>query len=59
MADDDFGQLSALPQLKFWPSAEESMVGEQLKMLSYADFALAVGLCSADPTGDEATDTTG
>ncbi len=35
---------------------EESMVGEQLKMLSYADYALAVGLRSTDATGAEAAD---
>ena len=32
------------------------MVGEQLKMLSYADYTLAVGLRSADATGAKATD---
>ena len=32
------------------------MVGEQLKMLSYTDFMLAMGLHSADATGKEAED---
>ena len=32
------------------------MVGEQLKMLSYMDYALGVGLRTVDATGAEAAD---
>ena len=38
------------------PTGEESMVREHLKILSYVDYALAIGLRSADATGSEAVD---
>ncbi len=56
VVDHDFSQFSALPASDLRPTVEESMVGEQLKMLSYADYALAVGLRSTDATGAEAAD---
>ncbi len=57
VVDHDFAQFSSLPLSDLRPSMEESMVGEQLKMLMYADCALAVGLQSTDATGSEAMDT--
>ena len=56
VVDRDYSQFLALPTSDLRPSVEESMVGEKLKMLSYADYALAVGLHSLDATGAEATD---
>ncbi len=56
VVDRDYSQFSALPMSDLRPAVEESMVGEQLKMLSYADYALAVGLRSADATGAKAAD---
>ena len=44
VVDHDFAQFSMLPSSDLRPSMEESMVGEKLKVLSYADYALAVGL---------------
>ena len=35
------------------------MVGKQLRMLSFMDYALAVGFRSADATGTEAVDSAG
>ena len=48
VVDCDFAQYSSLPSFDLHPSVEESMIGEQVKMLSYADCALAVGRHSAD-----------
>ena len=53
VVDCDFSQFSALPASDLHPTVEESKVGGQLTMLSYA---LAVGLCSADATGAKAAD---
>ncbi len=48
VADRVFSQFSALPPSDLRPTGEESMVGERLKMLSYVDYALAIGLHSVD-----------
>ena len=58
MVDRDFSVLppSVLPPSDLSPTVEESMVGEQLKMLSYADYVLVIGLHSVDATGAEAVD---
>ena len=56
VVDHDFSQFSALPTSDLLPTVEELMVGEQLKMLSYTDYALAVALHSAHATGAEAAD---
>ena len=49
--DQDFWLICALSPLELQPSAEESMVGEQVKMLSYEDYTIGVGLRSMDATG--------
>ncbi len=56
VVERDYSQFSALPTSDLRLTVEESMVGEQLKMLSYADYALAVDLRSVDATGGEAAD---
>ena len=56
VANCDFSQFSVLSPSDLLPTVEESIVGEQLKMLSYLDYALAVGLCSADATSAKAAD---
>ena len=56
VVDCDFSQFSVVPPSDLHPSVEESMVGEQLKMLSYADYALAIGIHSTDATGAKAMD---
>ena len=38
------------PLLDLHPTVEESMVREQLRMLSYVDYVLAIGLRAADAT---------
>ncbi len=52
----DFSQFSVLPPADLHPTVEESMVGEQLNMLSYVDYMLAVGLRSANTMGAKAAD---
>ena len=54
--DHDFLQFALLPPSDLHPTVKELMVGEQLKMLSYADYALAVGLHSTDAMGAGAGD---
>ena len=44
VVDRDFSQFSAMLLSELHPCPKDSMVGEQLKMLFYTDFALAVGL---------------
>ena len=56
VADHNFFQVSMLPPSDLHPTVEESMVGEQVKMLSYKDYALAVGLHSAAAMGTGAAD---
>ena len=46
VVDRNFSQFSTLPASDFSPPDEESMGGEQLKMLSYGEYALAVRLHS-------------
>ena len=56
VGDHNFSQFSVLPPSDLHPTVEESMIGEHLKMLSYADYALAVGLRSANASGAKAAD---
>ena len=53
VVDCDFSQFSLLPPLDLHPIplVEEIMVDELLKMHSYVDHTLSVGLHSADATG--------
>ena len=60
VVDHAFSQFSSFPPSDLRPTVEESMVLEQVRMLSYTDYSLAVGLvglCSADTTSTKAADT--
>ncbi len=56
VGDHDFPQFSSLSPFDLHPTVKASMVNYQLKMLSYMDYTLAVGLRSIYAIGTDATD---
>ncbi len=54
--DRDFARFSTLSPAELRPSVEETLLCEQMKMLSYGDYAMAVGLQSADVSGADAAE---